>query len=339
MSRAGWWALSFFLILLTACVFPLLPEFVFDLAFGWVGYLVGVLPRVRPSPVGVASGVICLALFTGGAHVFLRWLFGEVRGPQSSPWQVRWTGMLVAAIALMFTAGMAATGVVHQVGWIVNSPEPIISGGGASKAARRAQSVNNLKQTGLALHNFHNAQGAFPPGLTLDDFGVPLHGWQALIAPFSEFPKADRIDLSRPWDDPVNLLVFREEVNQYLIPGVTATRAASGLALSHFEGNRRVLGGTRRLRMSAVTDGTQFTVLAGEVAGGYRPWGQPGTGRDPADGINRAADRGFGGPFSGGANLLMIDGTVRFVKDSVAPRILNAIATPAGDEVVSDDNF
>ena len=39
----------------------------------------------------------------------------------------------------MFVTGMAAAGIVHQVGWLIGSPDPMVDGsGGPRSAARRA---------------------------------------------------------------------------------------------------------------------------------------------------------------------------------------------------------
>jgi prepilin-type N-terminal cleavage/methylation domain-containing protein len=63
----------------------------------------------------------------------------------------------------------------------------------AREAGRRSACANNLKQFGLAMQNFHDINGNFPPGMTDDDTGN--FGWGAYILPFLEQkPLYDQID-------------------------------------------------------------------------------------------------------------------------------------------------
>ncbi|HEU5119249.1 MAG TPA: DUF1559 domain-containing protein, partial [Isosphaeraceae bacterium] len=64
----------------------------------------------------------------------------------------------------------------------------------AREAARRAQCINNLKQVGIALHNYHATVGSFPVGFLYPDGPVPpttsvsQYRWSVLaqMAPFLE---------------------------------------------------------------------------------------------------------------------------------------------------------
>ncbi|MFI4873858.1 MAG: DUF1559 domain-containing protein [Blastopirellula sp. JB062] len=53
----------------------------------------------------------------------------------------------------------------------------------AREAARRMQCGNNMKQLGLAMHNYHATYGKFPIGGTLDKYGA---NWKVRLLPFLE---------------------------------------------------------------------------------------------------------------------------------------------------------
>lgn len=60
----------------------------------------------------------------------------------------------------------------------------------AREAARRSQCKNNLKQIGLALHNYHDVYGLFPPGIidgsTKENGDIAGWGWMVFILPYTD---------------------------------------------------------------------------------------------------------------------------------------------------------
>jgi prepilin-type processing-associated H-X9-DG protein len=247
---------------------------------------------------------------------------------------------LVTGVVVLFAAGTATVGVTHQLGWIITSSEPLVdSEGGGAAAARRAQSVNNLKVLGLALHNYHEANDSFPPGGTFDRMGRPLLSWQALILPIMEEQSLyKRINFDTSWNDHTNKPVFQTLIYAYLNPGIIVQKNDAGYALSHYAGNAAMLGGDRPRKLSDVSDGAATTFMAGEVASDFKPWGDPTNWRDPQLGINRSP-KGFGSVYRGGANFLFVDGSVKFIKNSVDLRVLKALSTPSGHEKINIDQY
>src|SRR5262249_26080186 len=72
-------------------------------------------------------------------------------------------------------------------------------------AAKRMQSANNLRQIALAMHNYHDTFGAFPPAAIYDKNGKALLSWRVMILPFIEQDALYKeFHLDEPWDSEHN---------------------------------------------------------------------------------------------------------------------------------------
>src|SRR5712691_1116717 len=56
----------------------------------------------------------------------------------------------------------------------------------ALEASHRSSCKCFLKHIGLALHNYHDTYGTFPPAFVLGPDGRPWHSWRVLILPYLE---------------------------------------------------------------------------------------------------------------------------------------------------------
>jgi prepilin-type processing-associated H-X9-DG protein len=105
-------------------------------------------------------------------------------------WRVRWTALSVVIVLLMFTAGIAATGITHQAAWLARSDQPMFTLQGRSReSANRVKCGSNMRQIGQAIQIYAADNGGKLPDslellLTLDITG------EAFICPSSNDEKA-----------------------------------------------------------------------------------------------------------------------------------------------------
>lgn len=213
-------------------------------------------------------------------------------------------------------------------------------------AAKRSWCANNLKQIMLALNNYAEAEGAYPPAYTVDANGKPLHSWRTLILPYLEYHDLyESIDLTKPWDDPVNAKAFETVVGTYDCPCIIVDPAVPCPELRGRSWNKTVyrasvgphafLRPTEPRPLATIADGTDWTLSMIEVAlEDAVPWMAPED-ADEAMILNLRPGSKLVHP--GGVNAAFADGSALFLKTSIPPEIRRAMISVDGGEAVSRD--
>jgi prepilin-type N-terminal cleavage/methylation domain-containing protein len=203
----------------------------------------------------------------------------------------------------------------------------------AREAARRTSCTNNLKQLGLAAHNFHDTykrlpSSVRPAGLT----SAPRIAGLTFLLPFVEKQNMyDRYDQSQNWHAPVNRPIVSQTVETFLCPSSPQPQRLDGLPeaspwtadVNACTDYSPTIGVDQRLltaglvdragdgilvkngtpRLADVTDGLSNTILYAESAG--RPYlyrtGRKKIGDIPAQRVN-------GGGWARPASDFSVDG-------------------------------
>ena len=200
----------------------------------------------------------------------------------------------------------------------------------AREAARRSQCSNNLKQIGLAMHNYHDTYKCFPSAVLTDADGQPMRSWRIAVLPFMESSSIpDRYDQNEPWDGPNNRLLHSIPINAYQCPSdALIGDCDTSYVMISGEGS---IGGEPNevVTMADIRDGTSNTIIAMEVSGPRIHWLEP---RDMSideavDYIIDPAAGGYSHPHPGGVNVLMADGSVHFISRTIDPQLLVLLMT------------
>ncbi len=156
----------------------------------------------------------------------------------------------------------------------------------AREAARRIQCSNNLKQVGVALHNYQSSVGRFPP-ITVLPIGQTFQPWSAharLLPYLEETGLAELIDWKKTPEFTGNPLAAKTRVATYMCPGEINDRERQTPTLTHYPLNYVFNQGTwfiydptngdvgdgafmpnRAFRAAEFTDGLSKTLAASEA--------------------------------------------------------------------------
>lgn len=178
----------------------------------------------------------------------------------------------------------------------------------ARRAAWRAKRVNNLKQIGLGLHNFHDANKSFPPAVRRDEAGRPLCSWRFQLVPYLEAMMLG-LDFGGRWDDPVNRWLSANPHCGYFWSKETEFPECLHTNIVAITGPGTAFDGDRRCRL---TDIDADTIMAIEIADSDIHWAEPG---DLSIGdVPQSIVEGLDGD---GVGVLFADGSVFFLRADV----------------------
>ena len=154
----------------------------------------------------------------------------------------------------------------------------------AREAARKTGCVNNLRQIGIALHNYNESQNSLPPGYVYRlGYSTGGFGWAAAILPqMEQKPLFDAINYDLPaWSAP-NVTACTQSLAVYLCPSDYTSvgfleregfRYARSSYVASFgpmdldllpEDRRGLFSRNSRTRLAEVTDGLSQTIAGGE---------------------------------------------------------------------------
>jgi hypothetical protein len=197
---------------------------------------------------------------------------------------------------------------------------------GSSRDPSEVQTTN-LKQIGLAFHNYAAVNNHLPAMATYGPDGLPTLSWRVALLPyFGEEELYRQFRQDEPWDSPHNKAVAARMPAVFESPASPAPPGQT--RIRGFAGKGTIFDGLQGVSFSDITDGTSNTLLVA-VAYEATPWTKPGElpfvpGR-PLPALDHRDPNGY--------HIALADGSVRSLAVQDAG-LLPHIITRAGGEVI-----
>ncbi len=124
----------------------------------------------------------------------------------------------------------------------------------------------NLQAIGMAMDQYVNKYGEFPPPYVADPLGHRLHSWRILLLEFLDPPTHAQYNFAEPWNSPGNLRLASKMPRVYACPCLASQPDVSRTSYAVIVGPESVFpeGGGRRL--AQIPDSEDHEALAGTPA-------------------------------------------------------------------------
>ena len=168
----------------------------------------------------------------------------------------------------------------------------------------------------------------------------PRHSWRVLILPYlGARGLYERYDFDQPWDSPHNAALTLLMPEVYACPADPAARRNGEASYRVVVGSHAAFTGSQPRKPPEFVDDRRFTILVVEAPVSGITWLEPqDLAADRIDLlVNSGLDRGVGSHHEGGANVLMADGAVRFLKNTTPADILQGMLSIDGGEEITAD--
>ncbi|QDV46947.1 Serine/threonine-protein kinase PknB [Stieleria neptunia] len=196
-------------------------------------------------------------------------------------------------------------------------------------AVLQQNSVNNLKQIGLAFHNFHSVYRKFPGSVNVQEGAVGAgkkkiypFSWRVAILPFVEGALLyEQYRFDEPWNSENNLKLLDQMPEVYRSPNAADDQPSGHTNYLGFATGNSALGTEGGIGLRDFLDGTSNTLLLIETKNSV-PWTKP-------EDLIWNGETEFFDPVT----YLMADGSVRRT-EKLDPEVLKKLITRDGGEVI-----
>ena len=213
----------------------------------------------------------------------------------------------------------------------------------ARKIAHQSVCRGRMSQIAMALQNYHDFYGTFPPACLTDAAGRPMHSWRVLILPFlNSYDLYQEYRFDEPWDSLHNRKLALRSRNEIWHCPSGSHDDSPNTDYVVIRGEDTLFPVSRSVSLTEIQDGPANTILLAEIGHSNIHWMEPRdlSSEEMSFRVNDFKRPSISSSETDGPAVVFADGITACRLDStLRPETLKALTTIAKGESISKDRL